>query len=385
MNQSFDVCIIGAGASGLAAANSIDPRLKTAIIDKNSIPGRKILATGGGRCNLTNEACPRLQMTLDFFHGLGLEIFSDGEGRYYPYSQNASDVVEILMKDLKKRDIEWFFEREVTNIAPVKGEFSEGGKEDGKEEGFSVRIKNISKNKKASDEDDTIFARKVILSPGGKAAPAFGTTGSGYALAKKTGHGCSRVYPILTGINCRLPEGVPGIRARGTVTLVEDGAPVETKKGEIQFTKEGISGICVFDLTPHIKARPGEDPRDAFKRYKVIIDFAPDFSREEVSKRESSFGIVTEALARWVPPDKLKNMEIPVEGVWGWDKAQATGGGVLTESIDMETMESRICPGLFFAGEILDIQGPCGGFNLQNAWETGIIAGRSVSEQMLKP
>lgn len=378
MNQNYDVCIAGAGAAGLAAANTLDPALRICIIDKNDIPGRKILVTGGGRCNLTNRACRRHDLTLDFFKSLGLETRCDDEGRYYPYSMVAADVVKTLMRPLDGRDIDWRMGKRVIGIrrnAPASGEG----------EGYGYTIVTEAGDDSSEDPGkNEIHAKKVVLCTGGKAAPVFGTTGDGYSLARSLGHSITRTYPILTGIKVDIPKRLAGVRARGEVALLEDGKIKASERGEIQFTAGGISGICVFDLTPHIRIMPDESPAEGLSRFCIRMDLAPDMSGEELKKRTDSFGIVTEALAEWIGPDKLKNILLPVEGVWGWDKAQCTAGGVSTDEIDEGTMESMICPGLFFAGEVMDAQGPCGGFNLQHAWESGILAARAINDDREK-
>ena len=378
MNQGYDVCIIGAGAAGLAAANVLDPALRICIIDRNEIPGRKIMVTGGGRCNLTNRACRRHDMTLDFFRGLGLETRCDQEGRFYPYSMVAGDVVESLTRGLKNRDIKWRLSERVSDVRRMDP--GSDGIEPGK---YAIAVDRIDSSEK-DDPEDEVHAYKVIICTGGKAAPKFGTTGDGYGLARNLGHSVTRIYPILTGISTEIPENVAGIRARGKVSLLEDGELVITEKGEIQFTADGLSGICVFDLTPHIRIRDGEDPKEGVKRFAIRMDLAPDMSEEEIKNRRDSFGIVTGALAEWIAPENLKNTVLPVEGVWGWDRAQCTAGGIPAGEMDPDTMESLICPGLYFAGEIVDAQGSCGGFNLQNAWETGISAAKAINESFAK-
>ena len=371
MNQNYDVCIIGAGAAGLAAANVLDPALSICIIDKNEIPGRKILVTGGGRCNLTNRACHRYEMTLDFFRGLGLETRCDEEGRYYPYSMVAADVAEVLRKGLDSRDIDWKLKKKVTDIEKLPDE-------QGTTSGFKVRMTHAD-GREGRDDHEEIQATILLIAMGGKAAPRMGTTGDGYGLCKGLGHSVTRTYPILTGLKVDVPENVAGVRARGRVCLMEDGKVIAEETGEIQFTRDGISGICVFDLTPHIKIRPDETPGEGLLRFTLKMDLAPEMSEEEVLSRADSFGIVTGPLAEWIPPSELKNKELKIDGVWGWDRAQATAGGVALDEIDEETMASTICQGLYFAGEILDVQGPCGGFNLQHAWESGILAAKAIN------
>lgn len=353
----YDLCIIGGGASGLSAASSLDERIKTCIAEKNDRPGRKLMATGGGRCNITNEACSNKDLTLDFFHSLGLEMYHDEEGRYYPYSNQASDVVRMLERKVRSRkNTDILTDFCVDNVGYDKGFF------------------HISNGKQ------TICSKKIIIASGGKASPAFGTTGDGYRFAKNLGHTVNRLYPMLTGIVCGDFKDIKGVRAKGRAYLYYDGKLIRSEIGEIQFTEDGVSGICIFNLTPYITSMKGESISDALKRYELVLDMAPDFDVETAAARTDSFGILSEKLSRRVSVSCMKAWKLPVLGVKGWKNAQCTGGGIPLEEIDTETMESRIMPGLYFAGEILDLHGPCGGFNLQYAWETGIKAARALNK-----
>lgn len=354
----YDVIIIGGGAAGLAAAASLDNGIKTCILEKNRIPGRKIMATGGGRCNITNEACGQKDIALVFFKSLGLETYSDEEGRFYPYSNQASDVVKVLTDAIKDKNIDMITESEVVS-AEYKGD------------SFIV-----------SDAKGRSFSSKVLLvAAGGKAAPQLGTTGDGYAIAKTFGHTINKVYPILTGINTGDMKDVKGVRAKGKVSLFKDNEPVASEAGEIQFNEDGISGICVMNLTPYITSEKGEPLDKALARYHIELDLAPDFQPEELSKRKSSFGILSEKLAARVSLEEIKSWRLQVTGVKGWKDAQCTAGGVAINELDMDTMESLKKEALYFAGEVIDVQGPCGGFNLQNAWETGIRAAEAINRR----
>ena len=379
--MKYDLVIAGGGAAGLAAAASFIGKMNheagVCILEKNDAPGRKINATGGGRCNLTNEACPGKGTTLEFFKGLGIETWHDSEGRYYPYTNKASDVTKALV-DAVSAGAEircGFTVKVISRIRPDDGE-----------DGYFMITGTDSDGKM-----EMIFADCVLIAMGGKAGPQYGTTGDGYTIARTLGHTVTTVFPILTGIECRA-EGVDfaslkGVRAKGTVILNKDGKAIVRDTGEIQFTEDGISGICVFNLTPHIRADRWESFEDALKRFTVTVDLAPDFTAEELAARESVFGILTEKLAavfEGADAAAIKNWQLDVTGVKGWRDAQATYGGVALDEIDMETMESRLVPGLYFAGEIIDAQGPCGGFNLQNAWETGLKAAHAAANSMKK-
>ena len=354
----YDVIIIGGGAAGLAAAASLDNGIKTCILEKNKTPGRKIMATGGGRCNITNEACSHKDIALDFFKSLGLETYSDPEGRYYPYSNQAADVVKVLLDDLRDKDIDIITEFEAKTAAH-DGEY------------FIV-----------SDAKSRQMAGKMlIVASGGKAAPQLGTTGDGYSIAKNFGHTVNKVYPILTGINTGDMKDIKGVRAKGKVSLYKDNILIASETGEIQFNEDGISGICVMNLTIHITSEKGESLDKAMSRYHLELDLAPDFTEEQLVDRTSSFGILSDKLSKRVSIDLVKKWQLPVIGVKGWKDAQCTAGGVSTEEINMDTMESVKTANLYFAGEVLDVQGPCGGYNLQNAWETGIKAAKAINDK----
>jgi len=367
--REFDVCIAGGGAAGLAAAAQLKKELRVCILEKNEIPGRKLAATGGGRCNLTNEACGGKDATLDFFASIGIETYADDEGRYYPYTNRAADVIKALTCALGP-NVEIVCGAEVTSVTKEAGRFviESGG--------------------------ERFAADCFVLATGGKAGPQYGTTGDGYRIAKAFGHSISRVYPILAPVKCAgdVDFGkLKGIRTKAAVRLLKDGEPVAEaaeERGELQFTEDGLSGICVFNLTPYIRAEEGESVPDAMARYSISADLAPDFSSDELSKRKSSFGILTGALAEIADSkmaetgcgtEFIKDWRFPVKSVKGWRSAQCTAGGIDTDEINMETMESRLVPGLFIAGEVLDVQGPCGGFNLQNAWETAIKAANAIN------
>ena len=366
--KKYDVCIIGAGASGLAAAASMSDGIKICLMEKNDIPGKKVMATGGGRCNITNAACINKALTLEFFKSLGLETYQDDEGRYFPYSNHAPDVVGILMRAVEGKDVDIITGTAANDIRQVNEKAGDG-------ERFQIEY-TARGGKKGS-----VAADNVLLAVGGKAAPQLGTTGDGYGMARALGNRVERVYPILTAIECGDLSDIKGVRAKCRISLYRDRALLISELGEVQFTADGISGICVFDITPYIRAEEGESFIQALRHFSVELDLAPDFDEEEIFRRESTFGILSEKLAQKVGIDELKRWRLPVKGVKGWKQAQCTAGGVTLDEIDMETMESRLVEGLYFSGEIINVQGPCGGYNLQNAWETGIKAASALNRR----
>lgn len=353
----YDVCILGGGAAGLITAASLDKNIDKCIIEKNKTLGRKLAATGGGRCNITNEVCNGKDVVLDFFKSLGLETYADSEGRYYPYSNQANDVVKVLIEKAEAQGTEVLTDMMAESIKVKDGIF----------------IIKCSRG--------NIRAKNLVMATGGKSAPQLGTTGEGYKLLSAMGHNVNKLYPVLTGIECGDFKDIKGVRAKGTVTLMKDGDEIKSETGEIQFVEDGISGICVFNLTLDITSDSGENFMDALKRYKVIVDLAPDFTEEEIAKRESSFGILSQKLAARVTCDIMKHWELPVKGIKGWKAAQCTGGGIALDQIDAETSQSKLIEGLYITGELLDYQGPCGGFNLQNAWETGMKAATDLNRK----
>ncbi len=357
--KTYNLCIIGGGAAGLCAAASLSNNIKICLLEKNNILGRKITATGGGRCNITNSACESKDIALNFFAEIGLETYCDEEGRYYPYSNQASDVVKLLEIKLGEKDADIITGFEAAGVSNNDGLFI------------------------VSDKDGRkIAAHNLLIATGGKASPQFGTTGDGYFFAKSLGHTVNKIYPILTGIDCGSFADIRGVRAKGTVNLYKDGELIAAETGEIQFNEDGISGICVMNMTLHIRSEKGENINDALKRYSLVLDLAPDFTKEQICSRESSFGILSEKLSKRVSIDEIKEWKLPVLGVKGWKNAQCTGGGVSIDEINMDTMESKLVRNLYFAGEILDVQGPCGGYNLQNSWETGIKAAQALSQKI---
>ena len=385
----LDICIIGGGASGLAAAITAgreNPDKSILIIEKKDTVGKKLAATGNGKCNLTNTNCENMEDILKFFDSIGIFTRADEEGRVYPYCSQARDVVYALEKAAGSVGTETVTDTTVEKIEKTAGGF-------------------VIKTNRGNYE-----AVKLLIAAGGKSAPQFGTSGDGYTFAKQLGHTVSRLAPVLTGIEVKEDlKPVKGVRVKAMVTLLKDGQKIESEYGEVQFNEDGISGICVMNLSRFIKLEEGESFAAGISRYSIVLDLVPEVETAELEKmlqRRMAAGIEnTEDLILSIVPDKLrfnimgkymglqseelcklanelKSMTLSVKGTKGWKIAQCTSGGVALDEINPETMESTLIKGLYFAGEVTDYDGPCGGYNLQYAWETGIKAGRAMANDL---
>ena len=380
----FDFCIIGGGAAGLAAAvayKDANPHGRVLVVEKLKNPGKKLRATGNGRCNISNTHCSNYKQILEFFYGVGVETVTEDDGRIYPASGAAGDVAKALEQGAKARQVEFLLDTPVISIRKT-GE---------KESGFWI--------------NERIAANKVLLACGGKAGPAFGCTGDGYKWARQLGHMVTPVYPVLTAVEANEVTQLKGARLSAVVELLHNGRVVASSKGEIQFTDFGLSGICIMDLSGHIRLARGR----SFKNYSIRI--LPRVS-VDLKARRKVYGLLAQDLLLSLLPEKVATYilqkagirenieaqsissrqlekveqllsggwEVSVEGVKGWKTAQCSGGGIPYEEVDFDTMESKIQPGLYVAGEILDYQGPCGGYNLNHAWTTAIKAGKAAAD-----
>ena len=423
--KTYDICIIGGGASGAAAAiaaSRVKPGAEIVIIEKKETLGKKLAATGNGRCNITNTACAEYSETADFLRGIGIVTREEAEGRVYPYSGQASQVVSALADALESAGTEILCGDAVVSVR--KTEEEKRGM-NGADAGFLIETASGRR----------ISARKLIAACGGKAAPQYGTSGDGYAWARSLGHTVVRSAPVLAPITLDESEydgkKLKGIRAKCAVALMKEGKPVCKEQGEVQFTEQGVSGIAVFNLSRFLKLESGEAPVEGMKRYKISIDFMPDYSESRLSELLSGLMAqrgaaeaqnISSSLLRTIVDNRiaetvltavnrctdskspkaggkdksdeqkieitvqtLKSMSFTVTGTAGWKAAQCTAGGVALDEIDEMTCGSKIQDGLYFAGEIMDYDGPCGGFNLQHAWATGRRAGSSAARALGEP
>ena len=377
----IDICIVGGGAAGMTAAicaKERNPALDILIIEKKEQMGKKILASGNGKCNLSNIRCQNFQETLAFFAHLGLLTRTDEEGRIYPYTEEARAVLMALKKRLEVLGIRTMVDSPVLSVD--------------KEECFQIQTSK-----------DCLQARKLLISCGGKAGPQFGTTGDGSKLAKQLGHHVNRLVPVLTAIDVKEDTSkMAGIRAKARVTLCYRSEPLAEEIGELQFTKTGVSGICVFNLSRFLLIPEGKTMKDGFEEYQILIDFFPDREDllEVLTERSKMRGferehlldfLVREPIAKYIyqlSKGDVKEMArllrcfpLSPKGARGWDYAQVTKGGVSLDEIDLTAMKSRLVENLYFAGEVIDYDGPCGGYNLQNAFETGMLAGEEMANE----
>ncbi|MGI6747053.1 MAG: NAD(P)/FAD-dependent oxidoreductase [Anaerovoracaceae bacterium] len=380
-----NITVIGGGPSGLMATISAAKQgvKDIRLIEKNPALGRKLLATGNGRCNLTNINCSDASETLQFFNSIGLLTRVEDEGRVYPYSGQAAAVQEILVNSLRDLQVKVYCGMEVEYIDRIGAS-------------FLIKIK----------DHKPIETDVLILASGGKAGPQYGSTGDGYRWVKALGHTVVSPRPSLVRLvsNLAFFKELKGVRAKGCAKLMRMNQVVEQETGEIQFTEDGLSGICIFNLSKHYA-----------KGDMVQIDLMPDFSDEILEElllsrvqdlenrsiKELLSGMINKKLVSVVLKEIaleqesragklrrkeiqriisiLKRWQISIIGTKGWKEAQVTSGGVKLAEVDLLTMESKIVPNLYLAGELLDVDEKCGGYNLQWAWSSGMIAGKSAA------
>lgn len=420
MKNQFDIVIIGAGASGLASAlegAASNPEARILILEKNRISGKKIRATGNGRCNISNTQASGYSEVSELLRKWGIVTRIYPSGLVYPYSESASAVADLLEAEIREQNVELWTSVSVTDVT-----FDSSPKNSGKPyciQGTRSAQKNPSKKRGKwtldAPERIQIRAKKVILATGGKAGPDFGTIGDGYRWVRNFGHRVVPAIPILTPVDCKEDscKDIAGTRAKGTVTLYrktgEEWEGAFTEGGEIQFTATGLSGICVFNMTRKMRF----DREEGLGIFRVEVDLCPNFNVKSYLEERKADGVLLEIalatilrakLSRYVIrragipenrccveltepeicklSDIIHHLRFRPTGIHGWKEAQCTAGGVSMEEIDGETQESRICPGLYITGELQDYDGPCGGYNLNHAWITGARAGADAAGKL---
>ena len=397
------VVVIGGGAAGIMAALTAAevPGRRVLLLERQQRIGRKLLATGNGRCNLTNTgasidnyhgeqadfAAPALskftpQDALDFFHGLGLMTVEEYGGRVYPLSNSANSVVDVLRFALEKRGVE------VRCACPVRAIAR-------RDRGYTV----------VTDEG-SLAADYLIVACGGAAGAKLGGVMDGYELLKPLGHKRTALHPALVQLITppEYPRALKGVRADGSLRLLSSSETLAQGDGELQFIDNGLSGPAAFDVS-RAAATAGEG-------LTLSVNFFREYSAGQVltllKQRRDSYPQLESAqlftgmlhnrlgkmlvkyagLPQELPLGKLSNTQLEqavrsatdfrlkLLGTEGFDHAQVTAGGIKTTGFNPETLESWFMPGLFVCGELLDVDGDCGGYNLQWAWSSGRLAGR---------
>lgn len=416
--ESYDVIVVGGGAAGmLAAGTAAEQGKKVVLLEKNPVVGKKLLITGKGRCNITNYCNVRELIenvpvngkfltnvfyrfssfdAIAFFNDHGLKTKVERGNRVFPTSDKAMDVVEVLLK--------YLYKNKVSVIHHFVDDVMQFGKI------FAVKLKN----------SEVIKAEKLIIATGGKSYPSTGSTGEGYIFARNFGHKITKFKPSLVPINAKhiLPiQQVPrskgcnikdlqGLLLKNTAIKIIDAEDKTVYKdfGEMLFTDFGVSGPIILSATSHIRN---------ISDHKLIIDLKPALSNEKLDKRllrdfkefsnkqfktvlkkmlpnkmlpiiQRVCGIPEEKQVHQITAIERKNLINALKGLTiqlikfrSIEEAIITSGGVDVNQIDPKTMESKLVPGLYFAGEILDCDAYTGGFNLQIAWSTGYAAGIS--------
>ncbi len=386
------------------AARKCAPKARIVILERLPKTGKKLLATGNGKCNLSNENLSadcyhgsvknvmdiigKTGETRELFESMGVMCITDSQGRIYPHSESAASVVGALRMALAESGIEEICNAEVTDI-------SEKGN------GYSVLF-----------GESFIDCSRVIIAAGGYASPSFGTDGAVLRLLKSKGYKTGKICPAVAPLRVSAEElkGLKGVRAKGRISAVSDGKILRSETGEIQFTENSLSGICVFNLAYLYSQYEG--------RLTLSADLMPESSYEKLEEmiyciqsarcnqplEELLTGVFTKNLAVYLvkkavsrPLNEristlkynevkalaclIKKLEFKVTGASSWQNAQVTSGGIHGSCVD-DKLESKLHKGVYFCGEILDVDGLCGGYNLEWAWSSGAFAGRNCAKSL---
>ena len=454
-----EIIIIGAGASGLMAAIAAAGRgSRVLVIEQREKAGKKLLATGNGKCNFTNllqtPECYRsedisfapkvlaafdVQRTIRFFRELGI-LPKERDGYLYPNSEQAASVLQVLLLECKRLGVRFAYEEKVIGILPPDGTVISGS---GVQTGKSGAQRDISRTQNDTSETQkgtssgtsgakdcyrvqtekltepgkkcSYDAKKVILATGGCASPKLGSDGSGYSLAIGLGHSLIKPLPALVQLKSpdKFLKTLSGVRTIGKVTAYSDQGKLSEEEGELVFTDYGISGIPILQLSRYVAKA-----LDQKKPVQLIIDFLPSYDRKGVREHleerlkfadgknleemfvglfnhKLSYIMIKEAgLDPYQHPTGLKNKEMElltsqikefklrINDTNSFENAQVCAGGVPTAELDPATMESKLAGNLYLCGELVDVDGTCGGYNLQWAWSSGYLAGTSAADRM---
>lgn len=398
------VAIIGAGASGLVCSITAACRdVRVVLFDKNSFAGKKLLATGNGRCNYWNsdqslshyhsseeDLLPNIitksleNEVLDFFDLLGVVPLIKN-GYYYPYSNQASSIRDLLEKEALRRDVVFAFDTEVLDVVLEEGKF--------------VIV----------ERDGREYFDDLVIATGSKASPKTGSTGFGYQIAEKFHHPIVPVRPSLVQLQCHgsFLKSWAGVRCQCSVSLFQDDVFLSSQEGEIQLTDYGVSGICVFNLSRYASIGLSQGKKISLKvnflpfldmnildwltsRGEQLSDYSMDLFLEGVLPSKlisvilSCCGISSKAVFTSLSLEEKKKLSLmlvsfplEVSGTKDFSSSQVCSGGVALSSVSSD-LESKIVPRLYFTGEVLDVDGDCGGYNLGFSWMSGILVGKKI-------
>jgi predicted Rossmann fold flavoprotein len=412
MKKEYDLAVIGAGPAGMMAAlRASQCGARVVLLEKNSVPGIKLLMTGKDRCNITNAQKDSLKFvenfgkngkfllnalhsfgineTIDFFHDNGLETKVERGGRIFPETDDARDVQKLFLRLIHEQDITLRTNCRIRQIA----------------------LKDNSIEKILLD-DSEVSAKNYLLSTGGLSYPRTGSTGDGYVWAKQMGHTVVKPEPALTPILVNEPwvKDLDGLTLRNvSVAVYQNNRKKDGRFGEAKFTGYGLTGPVILDMSKSIGKLLAIGPATLFIDLKPALDFNKldkrilrDFDNH---KNKAITNILPKLLPKklipvilklaQIDPEKkghsitkderkrlrllLKQLPLTAKSLLGFNKAIVTTGGIRLKEVDPKTMKSRIIDNLYFAGEILDLDGPTGGYNLQVCWSTGYIAGESAA------
>ncbi len=400
------IAIIGGGASGMAAALAAaeNPQHQIVLLERQARLGRKLQATGNGRCNLSNRHADLShyhgddvsfadfslsqypsEETLEWFRAMGLYTVTEPSGKVYPYSDQANSVVDVLRFALDRPNIRLMLGCEIEKIKKT-------------EHGFLLQWQN-----------NALDCDRLIVACGGLAGTKLGGSMSGYQLLRSMGHHCTRLRPNLVQLKTDWGgiTGLKGVRANCRAEIEYNGSLIRGSTGELQFTDCALSGPVIFEISRDVCCEKG--------KWSCRLDFLPELCEDtllcELKRRrekplpasELFTGILHNRLGRVLmvtagislqqPMESLSDAQlqdavraakalcIPLTAPMGMDCAQVTAGGIATAEFDSKTMESRLVPGLYACGEVLDIDGDCGGYNLQWAWSSGRLAGENAGRK----
>ncbi len=377
----MDCIIVGGGVSGMfAAITAAGQGKKVLILEKNDCLGKKILITGNGRCNFTNEIVNPLfyssednakghafadkvlsecgnDKLLEMMSELGMSFYVR-EGYYYPKTDEAVTFRDTLINEINRLGIEVVYNYNLRSIKRT-------------DSGFEL-----------SDKNNIYHGKKVILAMGGKAAPKTGSSGDAYYYLEGLGHKIIPPLPALTTLKTDYPTSLQGVNALADITLLIDDERIATEHGFIKYYKGMLSGIPIYQLsTRTAKAFNGKC------KVEILVDFLADTNIDKAISRgldernalyQSINPKIVDAYYEEGNIQLFSSVKYEIIGYGDYNSAQCTSGGVDINEINPDTMESKVCPGLYITGELMDITGRCGGYNIQWAFSTGVIAGSNI-------